>query len=135
GIAIANAFSASGLSESLGQLLSNLSVLPMLLTLALICLVVTFLTEVTSNTATTTLLMPILGAAALAAKLEPTLLMIPATISASCAFMLPVATAPNAIVYSTGKFPISRMVREGLVLNFFGTLVITLLCYSLLEIN
>ncbi|MGK7876300.1 MAG: DASS family sodium-coupled anion symporter [Xenococcaceae cyanobacterium] len=132
GIAIANAFSASGLSESLGQLLSGLSTLPMVLTITGICFFVTFLTEVTSNTATTTLLMPILGTAALGANLEPTLLMVPAALSASCAFMLPVATAPNAIVYGTGKFPISRMMREGLGLNLIGVVVITILCSLLI---
>ena len=78
--------------------------------------------------------MPILGTAALGANLEPTLLMIPATISASCAFMLPVATAPNAIVYGTGKFALSYMIREGLVLNLIGVVAITTLC-SLLIVN
>ena len=79
--------------------------IPVFAMMLCICLCVTFLTEVTSNTATTTLLMPILVIAALHADIDPLLLMLPAAISASCAFMLPVATAPNAIVYGTGAFP------------------------------
>ena len=132
GIAIANGFKASGLSESLGNLLSGLSVWPTILMILGICLTVTFLTEVTSNTATTTLLMPLLGAAALGANINPTLLMVPAAISASCAFMLPVATPPNAIVYGTGQFSVNRMVREGLVLNLIGVVAISILCYCFL---
>ncbi|MBE9042356.1 anion permease, partial [Oscillatoriales cyanobacterium LEGE 11467] len=132
GIAIANGFKASGLSESLGNVLSGLSVLPTMLMILGICFAVTFLTEVTSNTATTTLLMPLLGAAAVGANINPTLLMIPAAISASCAFMLPVATPPNAIVYGTGQFSVNRMVREGLVLNLLGVVAISILCYGFL---
>ena len=94
GIAIAKAFAASGLSNIIGSLLTPLATAPFLVATLLICLVVTFLTEVTSNTATTTLLMPILAAAAIASDIDPLLLMIPAALSASCAFMLPVATAP-----------------------------------------
>ncbi len=90
------------------------------------------MTEMTSNTATTTLMMPILAAAALAAGIEPALLMVPAAMSASCAFMLPVATAPNTIMFSTGRFPTKTMVREGVVLNFLGVAVITLVCSVLL---
>jgi sodium-dependent dicarboxylate transporter 2/3/5 len=92
-----------------------------------IALAVTFLTEVTSNTATTTLLMPVLAAAGLAAGLDPAALMVPATLSASCAFMLPVATAPNAIVYGSGRVSTREMAREGLALNLIGAAVITAL--------
>lgn len=125
GIAIAKAFIASGLSEQLGGHLAQLGTLPLVLMVACICLAVTFLTEMTSNTATTTLLMPILAAAGVAAGLDPALLMVPAALSASCAFMLPVATAPNAIVFGSGKIPVRIMAREGLVLNLIGTVVIT----------
>jgi sodium-dependent dicarboxylate transporter 2/3/5 len=90
---------------------------------------VTFLTEITSNTATTALLMPILAAASLGAGFEPALLMLPAALSASCAFMLPVATAPNAIVFGTGQVTVEQMVREGLILNLIGILVITSVVY------
>ena len=96
---------------------------------AAVALAVTFLTEITSNTATTTLLMPILAAASLGAGFDPALLMLPAALSASCAFMLPVATAPNAIVFGSGKITVEQMVREGFALNLMGAAVITLVVY------
>lgn len=132
GIAIARGFVESGLSSSLGEILAGLAGWPVLAMIFVLCLCITFLTEMTSNTATTTLLMPILAAAALAAGIEPALLMVPAAMSASCAFMLPVATAPNTIVFSTGRFPTRVMAREGVVLNFVGIFVISLTCYFLL---
>ena len=132
GICIAKAFGASGLSAELGSFLANLKSLPVLILIGAICLAVTFLTEVTSNTATTTLLMPILLAAAVAAEMDPKIFMIPATISASFAFMLPVATPPNAIVFGSQKFSVKDMVREGLVLNLIGVVVVTLICYFFL---
>ena len=104
----------------------------MLPMIGLLCLVVTFLTEVTSNTATTNILMPILAAAAAAAAVEPALLMVPAAISASCAFMLPVATLPNAIAFGSGEVDVARMVREGIVLNLIGAVVVSGVCWSLL---
>lgn len=127
GIAIAVGFKETGLSVLLGNFLvedCQLLSLPSWLSMALLCLAVTFLTEVTSNTATTNLLMPILGAAAATAQIDPLLLMLPAALSASCAFMLPVATAPNAIVYGSERILISRMLREGVFLNFIGVVVI-----------
>ena len=132
GITIATAFTNSGLSTSIGASLEQLSNLPILLMIGVLCLAVTFLTEVTSNTATTTLLMPILGAAAVGASIDPILFMIPAAMSASCAFMLPVATPPNVVTFATGKFSIQTMVREGIAMNFFGVIVISLGCYLLL---
>lgn len=124
GICIAKAFLASGLSDLMGMWLTGLSTLPVLLLVLSICLFVTFLTEITSNVATATLLMPILLTAGLAADIDPVLLMMPAAISASCAFMLPVATAPNAIVYGTEKFKIKTMAREGLILNIGVAVVV-----------
>jgi sodium-dependent dicarboxylate transporter 2/3/5 len=129
GITIASAFTASGLSETIGTTLSGLSTLPILLVMLIICLAVTFLTETTSNTATTTLLMPILAAGAIGAAIDPKLLMIPAALSASCAFMLPVATAPNAIAFGTGRVSIQRMAREGFALNVLGAFIISGICY------
>ena len=133
GITIATGFINSGLSGSIGQSLQQLSALPLLLMIATICLAVTFLTEVTSNMATTTLLMPILAAAALGAGIDPALFMVPAAMSASCAFMLPVATPPNVITFATGRFSIQTMVREGVVLNLVGVVVISIACVLLLE--
>ncbi len=132
GICLAKAFVSSGLSPLLGDWLASLSHLPLWLLIGVICLVVTFLTETTSNTASTTLLMPILAAAALSAGIAPELLMVPAAMTASCAFMLPVATAPNSVIYGSGRIPIRRMVREGVVLNLVGVLVVALCCYWLL---
>ncbi len=128
GIAIAKAFVVSGLSAALGNALVGITTWHIIFIIGVICLTITFLTEMTSNTATTALMMPILAAGALAAGIEPALLMVPAAMSASCAFMLPVATAPNTIVFSTGRFTTMKMVREGLVLNFIGLTVITLIC-------
>ena len=132
GICLAKAFMSSGLSALAGEALVALAAFPALPMILLVCLAVTFMTEATSNTATTALLMPVLAAAAVAAGLEPTLLMVPAAMSASCAFMLPVATAPNAVIYGTGRIRIATMFREGLVLNFAGAVTITGLMWLLL---
>ena len=102
---------------------------PVWLMILLICLAVTFMTEVTSNTATASLLMPLLAAASVAMEINPFLLMIPAALSASCAFMLPVATAPNAVIYGSGRVSIKDMARAGLVLNLFGAVVISVVSY------
>lgn len=132
GITLAKAFSVSGLSTSLAEHLSLLSSLPVFAMMLAICLGVTFLTETTSNTASTVLLMPVLAAAATGSSIEPELLMVPAAISASCAFMMPVATAPNSIVYASGIFSTRFMAGEGFVLNICGAITITLLCYLIL---
>jgi len=129
GIAIAKAFAITGISSAIGESLSSVTRLSVIVIIAAVALAVTFLTEITSNTATTALLMPILAAASLGAGFEPALLMLPAALSASCAFMLPVATAPNAIVFGTGRVTVEQMVREGLILNLIGVLVITSVVY------
>lgn len=127
GIALAKGFVVSGLAEFLAQGIAQLAALPLFFMLLLICLGVTFLTEVTSNTASTSLLMPVLAVAAISADADPLLMMLPAALSASCAFMLPVATAPNAIVYGSGQVEIKTMVRTGIVLNIMGALIISTL--------
>ncbi|MFT7176275.1 MAG: sodium-dependent dicarboxylate transporter 2/3/5 [Halioglobus sp.] len=132
GICLAKGFVSSGLSELLGVWLASMTQIHLWGLIALICLVVTFMTETTSNTASTTLLMPILAAAALASAIAPEVLMVPAAMSASCAFMLPVATAPNSVVYGTGLIRTDRMAREGVMLNFLGVMVISSICYFLL---
>lgn len=131
GIAIAKGFAASGLADALGHLLAHdlgIAAWPTVATALVLCLAVTFLTEVTSNTATTTLLMPVLAAAGLAAGIDPARLMIPAALSASCAFMLPVATAPNAVVYGSERVSVAEMAREGFVLNLVGAGILTAVC-------
>jgi len=132
GIAIAKGFVASGLSQILGDWLSSLANLPIIVMILTICLVVTYLTEITSNTATATLLMPILAVAAVSAGYDPMVLMIPAAMCASCAFMLPVATAPNAIAYGTGELEIKDMVKEGAILSFILSCLIAVVCYLFL---
>jgi sodium-dependent dicarboxylate transporter 2/3/5 len=131
GIAIAKAFTVTGLSTVIGEALSVFTVLPIVLVILALALCITFLTEITSNTATTTLLMPILAAAAMSANIDPLILMVPAAMSASCAFMLPVATAPNAVIFGSEKVALERMMREGFVLNLIGAVLITTVCYLL----
>ena len=132
GICIASAFVSSGISQIIGEALGALSGVHIVVLLGTICLSVTFLTEITSNTATTALLMPVLAAAGVGAGIDPRLLMVPAAMSASCAFMLPVATGPNAVIFASGHVPIRAMVREGFGLNLFGAVVITTVCYFVL---
>ena len=132
GIAIAKGFVASGLSTIMGDWLSSMTHLPIVLVILTICLVVTYLTEISSNTATATLLMPILAVAATSAGIDPAVFMIPAAMAASCAYMLPVATAPNAIAYGTGEFEIKDMVREGAVLSLLVSCTVAVVCYLLL---
>ncbi|HNS87531.1 MAG TPA: anion permease, partial [Parvularculaceae bacterium] len=126
------AFRASGLDAVIGDGLAGVADFPVFWMMLGICLAVTFLTEITSNTATANLLMPVLAAVAVGAGLAPELLMIPAVVSCSCAFMLPVATAPNAIIYATERVTIAQMSREGLVLNLIVALVVASVCYVVL---
>ena len=129
GIALARAFKQSGLSEVLIHQLDALASFPAPLMILCVALTVTFLTEVTSNTATANLMMPLLAAFAVSNGLVPDEVMLPAVLSVSCAFMLPVATAPNAIVYGSGQVPIQAMVRAGFWLNLGCAGVITLLAW------
>lgn len=129
GIALAKAFGTSGLSLALGGQVARFvgpDGLPLWALVVGISLFVTFLTEVTSNTATATLLMPLLAAVAIGGGLPPERLMLPAALSASCAFMLPVATAPNAVVFGTGHVRSARMARLGFQLNLIGAALISL---------
>jgi sodium-dependent dicarboxylate transporter 2/3/5 len=128
GLAIAQAFDVSHLADDIGRAIGQLNTLPIVLLIACICAGMTFMTEITSNTATTTLMMPILAAAARSTGVDPLLFMAPAALSASCAFMLPVATPPNAIVFGAERFTIAQMARTGVVLNLIGTVIITACC-------
>lgn len=129
GFAIADAFRESGISLMIGEKLAGLGDFSPLVIVGTVCLAVTFLTEVTSNTATANLLLPILAQIPVP---DPKLVMIPATISASFAFMMPAATFPNAIIFASGRIRVSQMVREGIVLNLFGVIVVTALCFMML---
>lgn len=132
GICLAEGFVSLGLSAQMGQWMAALTSLHLFTLMMLICLAVTFMTETTSNTATAALLMPVLAAAALAAGIAPELLMVPAVMSASCAFMLPVCTAPNTIVFSSGLVSTARMAREGFLINLLRVVVISTVCYFVL---
>jgi sodium-dependent dicarboxylate transporter 2/3/5 len=132
GICLAKGFVSSGISELMGLWLAGMTSIPTYALIALICLVVMLMTETTSNTASTALLMPVLAAGALAAGISPEIIMVPAAMSASCAFMLPVATGPNSVVFSSGLITTSRMVREGFLINIIGIIVISSVCYLLL---
>ncbi|WP_166830032.1 SLC13 family permease [Thalassoroseus pseudoceratinae] len=126
GYALAGAFQSTGLSEDIGRIFaSQLAGQSAWLIVGGTCLLLTFLTELTSNTATVATLMPVLAATAVAINIDPLLIMIPATISASCAFMLPIATPPNAIVFSSGRISMRQMARYGILLNLVGVVVIT----------
>jgi sodium-dependent dicarboxylate transporter 2/3/5 len=133
GICIASAFRASGLDILIGDALSGVANLPVFWMMLGVCLAVTFLTEITSNTATANLLMPVLAAVAVGAGIAPEMLMIPAAVSCSCAFMLPVATAPNAIIYATERVTIRQMAREGFALNFIVALVVAGVSFVMLK--
>lgn len=125
GFALAQGFNDSGLTLWLARQLSVLQGVDILLIIAVVVLLVIFLTEVTSNTATASLLLPVMGALAVAIDVHPLGLMVAAVLAASFAFMLPVATPPNAIVFSSRYVTIPQMVRAGIWLNLIGALLIT----------
>ncbi|MCP4457088.1 MAG: DASS family sodium-coupled anion symporter [Cytophagales bacterium] len=133
GLSLAAAFKSSGLAEWLGTQLVQAGGLPLLVLILIVALSVNFLTEVTSNVATASIVLPVLASLATVIEVDPYLLMIPATMAASCAFMLPVATAPNAIVFGSGHLKIRDMIRAGFMLNILSTILISLLIYFFLE--
>jgi sodium-dependent dicarboxylate transporter 2/3/5 len=130
GFALAAGFQQTGLAQLIGDQFEVLSVLPTFVMILLVCLALTFLTELTSNLATTEMILPILAAVAVVTEMNPLILMIPATISASCAFMMPVATPPNAIVFGSDRISVGEMARIGLVLNLIGAVVVAILVYT-----
>ena len=132
GLAMAGAISSSGLASWIAEAMGAATLLPALLMVALVALVIIFLTEVTSNTATAAAFLPLLGALAVAQDISPLLLTVPAAIAASCAFMMPVATPPNAIVFSSGHMRIGDMLRAGFALNLMGVVVVTVASYWLM---
>jgi len=129
GIALAQAFSTSGLSDLIALQLGNLGQLPLPLLILALCAGVTLLSEIASNTATAVLLMPILAATAVQNQIDPALLMLPAALAASLGFMLPVATAPNTVAYATGVVSNRRMLREGWFMDLAGIIILTCVCY------
>lgn len=126
GLTLASAVSKSGLAEWIGSSLQGLTALPLVMLVVIAATMIILLTEFTSNTATTATFLPIVGAVAVAASIDPIVLAVPITLAASCAFMLPVATPPNAIVFGSGMLTIPQMMRAGLVLNLVGVVVVSL---------
>jgi len=124
GFALADGFKHSGLSLWIGQQFEGLAGISPILVMVIVCVVLTFMTELTSNTATTELVLPILASAAVALDTDPRVLMIPATLSASCAFMMPVASPTQAIVFGSGWVPIREMVRAGIWFNVIGVALV-----------
>lgn len=134
GFALATGIKESGLSTWFGENLAWLSGLHPIFIILFIALMVTFLTELTSNTATIEILLPILAGLSVSLEINPLYLMIPATFSASLAFMLPVATPPNAIVFGTGQLRVADMARTGLVINLAGAIIVTICTFYLLPL-
>ncbi|WP_425392942.1 SLC13 family permease [Ekhidna sp.] len=132
GLSIAAAFQSSLLAEWLGLQLTGIAELPLFMIILIVALSVNFLTEVTSNVATASIMLPVLASLAEAIGVHPFLLMIPATMAASCAFMLPIATGPNAIVFSSGELKMHDMVRAGVWLNVVSSILISALVYFVL---
>lgn len=129
GFALATGFKESGLSLWFGNQLSGVASFHPIIIILIIAIVMTFLTELTSNTATTEMILPVMAGLAISAGIHPLLLMIPATMSASMAFMLPVATPPNAIIFGTGRIAVGQMARTGLLINIIAAVIVTLMMY------
>tara|TARA_B100000963_G_scaffold186641_1_gene162284 strand:+ start:1770 stop:3224 length:1455 start_codon:yes stop_codon:yes gene_type:complete len=129
GLAIASAFQSTGLANYIGESLNNFGSLPLVFLLLLTITMVNFLTEITSNLATTAMLLPIISSISWALDIHPFILMIGATVAASCAFMLPVATPPNAVVFGSNYLRISDMVKVGLIMNIISILLILIFVY------
>ena len=131
GLALSAQFSESGLTEWIGETTSGLGVLPTILVVAIFAAIILFLTELTSNTATAATFVPVVGGVAMGLDLDPLLLTIPVALAATCAFMLPVATPPNAVAFGSGYVTVAQMVKGGLWLNVIGIVLITATVYLL----
>jgi len=131
GLSLAAAIEANGVSEFLGSRVAAFAGLPTLALVLIVVTIVIFLTELTSNTATTAAVVPILAAIAPGLGVHPYAFIVPATMAASCAFMLPVGTPPNAIVFGSGFVRMGQMVRAGFWLDVIGIVLITLLTYAI----
>jgi len=134
GLALAAAIVETGVDQWLGELLVNIEGTHILIMIGVVSLLILFLTEFTSNTATATMILPVLAGLAMAVEVHPLALMLPAAMAANCAFMLPVGTPPNAIVFGTGKVSIQEMAKAGFGLNLIALILIVGLTYLLLPI-
>lgn len=134
GMALASGFEKSGLAIWIGNQMTALESVPLLILLLILIASVNFLTEITSNLATTAMLLPVLVSLASAISVHPYFLLVGATVAASCAFMLPVATPPNAVVFGSGLLKIEDMVKKGIWLNIISILLLTLIVYFVLPL-
>lgn len=134
GLSLAAVITSSGLASAIATGMADMGMLPAVAMIILIATVIIFLTEVTSNTATAAAFLPLIGAVALSQDISPLLFTVPAAIAASCAFMMPVATPPNAIVFSSGHMRITDMIRAGFALNLVGIIVVSLAAYLLVGV-
>nr|WP_321224418.1 DASS family sodium-coupled anion symporter [uncultured Psychroserpens sp.] len=132
GMALAQGFQTSGLAEWIGAQMTLLAGVTTILLILLLVAAVNFLTEITSNLATTAMLLPVLAPMAITVDMHPFILMVGAAVAASCAFMLPVATPPNAVVFGSGYLRIPDMVSKGIVMNIISILIVTLFVYFVL---
>ena len=129
GYALAGGFTKTGLADWMGTKLSLVADFPVFLLIISIFIILSFLTEITSNTATTNIFLPILASMAIASQIHPYLIMIPGTIACSCAFMLPSGTGPNTVIFGSGMVSIPQMARCGVGLNLIGVVIVTLMIY------
>jgi sodium-dependent dicarboxylate transporter 2/3/5 len=134
GLALAAQVSGSGLAIWLGESLLPLANLGVLILIIAAAGLVVFLTELTSNLATTATFLPVIAAIASQSGIEPLMLCVPVTLAASCAFMLPVATPPNAIVFASGALTIPQMMRAGIMMNFIALVMLTCLAVFLVPL-
>nr|WP_253864047.1 DASS family sodium-coupled anion symporter [Prauserella halophila] len=131
GLALSKQFEETGFASWLGDQVASLDVLPTILFIAAAVVIVMIMTELTSNTAMASIFVPILGAVAGGLGMDVMLLVVPAALAATCAFMLPVATPPNAIVFGSGHVTIGQMIKGGVWLNLIGIVLVTLAVYTL----
>ena len=131
GLSLANAIQKTGLAEWIGDIMGGLKSLPILLVTVVVTTVIIFLTELTSNTATAAAFLPVVASLATGMGADPLMLAIPTALGASCAFMLPVATPPNAIVYSSGRLSVPQMARAGIWLNILFIVLINIAAFTL----
>lgn len=134
GLAIANGFESTGLAVWLGNQMTVFEGLTTIILIAILVAAINFLTEITSNTATTAMILPVLAPMAMTVDIHPFILMVGAAVAASCAFMLPVATPPNAIVFGSGYLRIPDMAGKGFVMNILSIIIVTLFVYFLLPV-
>lgn len=133
-MALATGFEVSGLAQWIGNQLTSLIGVSVFVLLLVLIASVNFLTEITSNMATTAMLLPVLVALAAVLNIHPYILLVSATLAASCAFMLPVATPPNAVVFGSGYLKIEDMVKKGIWMNVISIILVTLIVYFVLPL-